>query len=57
MVWIIIGIVALGAGVWAFWPRRRGVVDAQVVHQQHVDQGFVEQHRRPDTPGGMGMNF
>jgi hypothetical protein len=54
---IAIGIL-LVVGAWAYWPRRPKSVDDELVRrQQRVDRGVVEQYRRPDTPGGMEMNF
>jgi hypothetical protein len=50
---IVVGVVVISAAAWALWPRRRGVVDADVRRQLRHDQGRVEEHRaRLDIPNG-----
>ena len=54
IVWIVIGIVVLGAAGWAFWPRRRGVVDGRVRRSQMLDQGKGENYNNPSGPNFNG---
>ena len=42
MAWIIIGVVLLTATGWAFWPRRRGIVDGDVRGLKRRSQSDVE---------------
>ena len=51
LLWIIIGIVVVAAGVWAFWPRRRGVVDGDVRRSRRTTQGKVGNY---DSGTGFG---
>ncbi len=48
MIWILIGIVVLALAVFAFWPRKKGVVDNAVVRGKRTTAG------RGDYFGGLG---
>lgn len=50
MVWIIAGIVVLAAASWAFWPRRRGIVDGDVRKLERRSQGGTENYNNPSGP-------
>lgn len=41
-VWIIVGVVVLAAAVYAFWPRRRGVVDSDALALRRNSHGEAE---------------
>ncbi len=50
MAWIIIGVVLLTATGWAFWPRRRGIVDGDVRKLKRRSQGGTENYNNPSGP-------
>ncbi|MDF1603098.1 hypothetical protein [Nocardioides sp. YIM 152315] len=50
LLWIIIGIAALAVAGWAFWPRRRGVVDGEVRRSRLADKGSAENYNNPSGP-------
>jgi hypothetical protein len=54
-VWIIVAVVVVALAVWAFWPRRRGITDADVRRSLRKTQADLDEFRRPDTSGGIGM--
>ncbi|HEY0948847.1 hypothetical protein [Nocardioides sp.] len=54
MVWIVIGVAALAAAAWAFWPRRRGIVDGDVRGLKRRGQGKVENYNNPSGPNFNG---
>ena len=39
VVWIVVGVVVLALAAWAFYPRRRGVVDGEVKLSRKKLQG------------------
>jgi hypothetical protein len=49
MVWIIAGVVVLALAGFAFWPRRRGVVDSEVRQERRRDQGRIVPYDHPDV--------
>ena len=54
LVWIIVGVVVLAVAGWAFWPRRRGVADAEVRGLKRRSQGDVENFNNPSGPNFNG---
>ena len=54
VVWIVIGVVVLAIGGWAFWPHRRGVADGDVRRSQLLDQGKGENYNNPSGPNFSG---
>ena len=53
--WIIAAGVAVVVAAWALWPRLKGISDGDVRRHQRDQQAKVEEYRRPDTSGGIGM--
>jgi hypothetical protein len=54
-IWIVVAVVASAVAAWALWSRRKGISDGDVRRQQRDQQAKVEEFRRPDTSGGIGM--
>lgn len=52
IVWIVVGIAVVAVGLWAFWPRRRGIVDGQVQSVRSRTQGDVENYDNSFGPTG-----
>ncbi|WP_395655909.1 hypothetical protein [Nocardioides sp.] len=53
VVWIIVGVVVVALAVFAFWPRKRGIVDGEVRQSRRRDQGVVEPYDNPNIGGGI----
>ena len=53
VVWIVIAVVVIALAVFAFWPRRRGIVDGEVRSSRRLDQGRVENYDNPRFGGGL----
>jgi hypothetical protein len=41
MWWIVLAVIVLVLGVYAFWPHKRGVADSEVRRSRRRDQGKV----------------
>jgi hypothetical protein len=52
VVWIVVGVVVLALAVFAFWPRKRGIVDGSVRSARRLDQGRAENYDNPGIGGG-----
>lgn len=52
VVWVVIAVVVVALATFAFWPRRRGVVDGEVRAQRRLDQGKAENYDNPGIGGG-----
>jgi hypothetical protein len=50
MVWIVVAAVVLLIAAWAFWPRKRGVVDGAALRSRAVDQGKASTYSQPSGP-------
>jgi hypothetical protein len=55
MWWIVVAVVALALAVYAFWPRKRGIVDGEVRRSRRRTQGEVQSYSNPNGFGGTGM--
>ena len=51
VVWILIGVAVAALAVFAFWPRRKGVVDGEVRQSRRRDQGLAEPYDNPNIGG------
>ena len=45
LIWIVVGVVVVAVGVWAFWPRRRGVAEGEVWDSRAKTIGKVGNYR------------
>ena len=50
MWWIVVAVVVLALALYAFWPRKRGIVDRRALRSRAVDQGKAEPYSGPDFP-------
>jgi hypothetical protein len=47
--WIVVAVVVVGLGVYAFWPRRSGV-DNEVWRSRQLDKGRAENYNNTSGP-------
>jgi hypothetical protein len=47
LLWIVVAVVAVALLAFAFWPRRRGVVDGDVRRSRRRNQGQVQSYSNP----------
>ena len=48
--WIVVAVVVVGLGIYAFWPHRRGVVDGDVRRRVRTAKGRTENYNNPSGP-------
>lgn len=53
-IWITLAVVALACGLYAFWPRRRGISDRAALSGRRSAQGTVENYHNPSGPNFSG---
>jgi hypothetical protein len=53
--WIVVAVVVTGLVVYAFWPRRRGVVDGDALRSRRRDHGKGEQYNDRSGPNFGGF--
>ncbi|MEP9365526.1 hypothetical protein ABLE68_21340 [Nocardioides sp. CN2-186] len=47
VIWIVVGVVVLALAGWAFFPRRRGVMDGEIERSQRTLEGRAGIYDRP----------
>ena len=50
LIWIVVALVAVALAAYAFWPRKRGVVDGALRGSRRRDQGQAEPYSNPSGP-------
>ena len=50
LLWIVVGVVAVFVLAFAFWPRRRGVVDGEVRRARRTSRGKAQGYSNPNGP-------
>jgi uncharacterized iron-regulated membrane protein len=53
-IWIVLAVVAVAAGLYAFWPRKRGISDRNALGGRRTAQGTVENYNNPSGPNFSG---
>jgi hypothetical protein len=56
-IWIVVGVVAVAAAVYAFWPRAGGL-DSRVNRASAIAQGRADDYNGtsgPNNSGGGGL--
>ena len=48
--WIVVGVIVLALVAFAFWPRRRGVVDSEVRSLRRGAHAKGQNHSNPTGP-------
>ena len=51
LLWIVIGAAVVALAAFAFWPRRKGIVDGDVRRSRRRDQGHAEPYDNPGFGG------
>lgn len=41
-IWILVGVAVLAVVVWACWPRKRGINDADAISRRYTTEGGNE---------------
>lgn len=53
-IWIVLAVVAVAAGLYAFWPRKGGISDRRALGGRRTAQGTVENYNNPSGPNFSG---
>lgn len=49
LVWIIVGVVAVGLALFAFWPRSRGIADGELGRKRSRTEDQVRRFQNRGT--------
>lgn len=53
-IWIVLAVVAVAAGLYAFWPRKSGIDDRKAMSGRSTAKGSVENYNNPSGPNFNG---